>query len=145
MKARDRLENIKQTKVIRCDTELDLLEKFLEIVHTYDPDILIGNDCGFKFDVLVSKILSLKVKNWSRLGKIKRLIQPYFKVFVYFLFLILLAFFYVFDFTLFALQGKINLGQFFAGRPICDITTSAKELNLKVKSYDLPALCVAVN
>ena len=38
----------------------------------------------------------------------------------------------------------MNLGQIFCGRPICDITTSAKELNLKVRSYDLASLCVAV-
>lgn len=36
-------------------------------------------------------------------------------------------------------------GQIFCGRPICDITNSAKELNLKVRSYDLTSLCVAVS
>ncbi|OXU28104.1 hypothetical protein TSAR_015372 [Trichomalopsis sarcophagae] len=119
MKARDRLDKIRQTKVIRCDTELELLEKFLEILQRSDPDIFVGYDCGFQFEVLMSKIFQLKVKNWSSVGKLRRLNPPYFK-------------------------GKMNLGSIFCGRPICDITNSAKELNLKVRSYDLASLCVAV-
>lgn len=31
------------------------------------------------------------------------------------------------------------------GRPLCDIQISAKELNLKVRSYDLQSLCMAVS
>ncbi|XP_014213476.1 DNA polymerase alpha catalytic subunit [Copidosoma floridanum] len=119
IKGRDRLSKITKTTVIQCETELELFEKFLETIHRSDPDVIVGYDCGFQFDVLVSKILALKVKNWSCLGKLKRFPAPYFK-------------------------GKINLGQIFCGRPVCDVTTSAKELNLKVKSYDLSSLCVAV-
>ena len=81
MKARDKLAKIKQTKVIRCETELELLEQFLEILQRSDPDILVGYDCGFQFDVLMSKILALKVKNWSSVGKLKRLSPPFFKVY----------------------------------------------------------------
>lgn len=66
--------------MVRCDTELELLEKFLEIMQRSDPDILIGYDCGFQFDVLMSKIFALKVKNWSCVGKLRRLTPPYFKV-----------------------------------------------------------------
>ncbi|CAB0032425.1 unnamed protein product [Trichogramma brassicae] len=119
IKGKDRLAKITKTKVIRCDTELELLEKFLEIFQRADPDIVVGYDCGFQFDVLMSKIFALKVKNWSCVGKLRRLVPPYFK-------------------------GKMNLSQIFCGRPICDITTSAKELNLKVRSYDLVSLCVSV-
>lgn len=43
------------------------------------------------------------------------------------------------------MQGKIILNQAFVGRPICDIQISAKELNLKVRSYDLQSLCSAVS
>lgn len=84
MKARDRLDKIRQTKVIRCETELELLEKFLEILQRSDPDIFVGYDCGFQFDVLMSKIFQLKVKNWSSVGKLRRLNPPYFKVFISF-------------------------------------------------------------
>lgn len=80
MKSRERLASIKQTKVIRCDTELELLEQFIAIMQRSDPDILIGYDCGFQFDVLMSKIFSLKVKNWSAVGKLRRLQPPHFKV-----------------------------------------------------------------
>ena len=114
--ARDLLS---KTKVIRCDTEFDLLEKFLDIIQNADPDLFVGYDCGFQFDVLMHRISNLKVKNWSRVGKLKRSILPVFK-------------------------GKINTGQTFCGRPICDIQVSAKELNLKVRSYDLQSLCMAI-
>ncbi|XP_011505270.1 PREDICTED: DNA polymerase alpha catalytic subunit [Ceratosolen solmsi marchali] len=119
LKARDRLAKITQTKVIRCDTELDLLQQFLDIIQCSDPDIIIGYDCGFQFDVLMNRIYTLKVKNWSIVGKLKRLTPP-------------------------SLKGKMNLNQVFCGRPICDIMKSAKELNLKVRSYDLASLCVSV-
>ncbi|KAJ8683915.1 hypothetical protein QAD02_019707 [Eretmocerus hayati] len=119
MKSRERLSKITQTQVIRCETELDLLEKFLSLLQCSDPDIIVGYDCGFQFEVLMNKIFTLKVKNWSCVGKLRRTMTPNFK-------------------------GKLNLGQIFCGRPICDITSSAKELNLKVKSYDLASLCVAV-
>ncbi|XP_071652846.1 DNA polymerase alpha catalytic subunit-like isoform X3 [Temnothorax longispinosus] len=42
------------------------------------------------------------------------------------------------------LMGKIIFNQGFVGRPICDIQVSVKELNLKVRSYDLQSLCSAV-
>lgn len=114
--ARDLLS---KTMIVRCDTEHDLLVKFLEIIHKADPDMLLGYDCGFQFDVLMHRISSLKVKNWSQVGKLRRTMIPLFK-------------------------GKINIGQAFCGRPICDIQVSAKELNLKVRSYDLQSLCTAV-
>ncbi|XP_058793658.1 DNA polymerase alpha catalytic subunit [Phymastichus coffea] len=119
MKARDHLAKIQQTKVIVCETELELLERFLEILRTSNPDIIVGYDIGFQFEVLMSKIYELKVRNWSVVGKLRRAAPTYNK-------------------------GKMMFGQIFCGRPICDITNSAKELNLKVRSYDLTSLCVAV-
>ncbi|XP_054015194.1 DNA polymerase alpha catalytic subunit [Hylaeus anthracinus] len=117
--ARETLSNISYTKVMKFETEMDLLEEFLTIMNTTDPDLLIGYDCGFQFDILMHRIFTLKVSNWSRFGRLKRTAPPLFK-------------------------GKINLNQVLAGRPMCDIQVSAKELNLKVRSYDLQSLCTAV-
>lgn len=80
VKGKDRLSKITKTKVIRCETEFELLEQFLEIFQRTDPDIIVGYDCGFQFDVLMSKIFALKVKNWSCVGKLRRQNPPYFKV-----------------------------------------------------------------
>ncbi|OAD62291.1 DNA polymerase alpha catalytic subunit, partial [Eufriesea mexicana] len=117
--AREMLSNISYTEAIKFETETDLLEKLLEIINSVDPDLLIGYDCSFQFDILMHRMITLKVSNWSRLGRLRRSVPP-------------------------LIRGKINLNQVFAGRPICDIQVSAKELNLKVRSYDLQSLCVAV-
>lgn len=117
--ARDILSKNTHTNVIRCNTELDLLQVLLEKINKVDPDLLVGYDCGFQFDVLMHRMFSLKVPNWSKMGKLKRTVPSIFK-------------------------GKVNLGQVFCGRPICDIQNSAKELNLKVRSYDLQTLCITV-
>ncbi|XP_029039913.1 DNA polymerase alpha catalytic subunit isoform X1 [Osmia bicornis bicornis] len=117
--AREILSNISYTKVMKFETETDLLEELLKIINTTDSDCLIGYDCGFQFDILMHRMITLKVSNWSRLGRLRRSAPPFIK-------------------------GKINLNQVIAGRPTCDIQVSAKELNLKVRSYDLSSLCTAV-
>ncbi|XP_076636493.1 DNA polymerase alpha catalytic subunit isoform X2 [Colletes latitarsis] len=117
--AQEMLSNISYTKLIKFETEIELLEEFLKIVNTNDPDLFIGYDCGFQFDILMHRMFALKVSNWSRLGRLKRTVPPLFK-------------------------GRINFNQVLAGRPICDIQVSAKELNLKVRSFDLQSLCTAV-
>ncbi|XP_043480820.1 DNA polymerase alpha catalytic subunit isoform X1 [Leptopilina heterotoma] len=117
--AKDRLSKIKNTNMIRCDSERDLLEELLKIIQKSDPDMILGYDTGFQFDLLMHRILKCSVSNWSRMGKLRRSQPPMFK-------------------------GKVNVAAAFCGRPICDIQTSAKELNLKVRSYDLQSLCVAV-
>ncbi|KAK2584167.1 hypothetical protein KPH14_006597 [Odynerus spinipes] len=113
------LSKIKYTKVIKCESENNLLEELLKIIEKADPDLFVGYDCGFQFDVLLHRIFNLRISNWSRVGKLKRSVHP-------------------------IIKGKINVGQAMAGRPICDIQISAKELNLKVRSYDLQSLCIAV-
>ncbi|KAK9294901.1 hypothetical protein QLX08_010646 [Tetragonisca angustula] len=117
--AREMLSNISYTTLIKFETETDLLEELLKIINTADPDLLIGYDCGFQFDILMQRMITLKVSNWSRFGKLRRSVPP-------------------------LIRGKVNLNQAAAGRPICDIQVSAKELNLKVRSYDLQSLCIAV-
>ncbi|XP_076661417.1 DNA polymerase alpha catalytic subunit [Halictus rubicundus] len=117
--AREMLSNISYTKVMKFDTEVELLEELLNIVNTADSDLLIGYDCGFQFDILMHRMFTLKVPNWSRLGRLRRSAPP-------------------------LIKGKISINQVLAGRPMCDIQVSAKELNLKVRSYDLQSLCTAV-
>lgn len=116
---RELLTRMKNTRVVKCETEYDLLEQFLSILEKADPDLVVGYDCAFQFDVLLHRISSLKVKNWSRVGKLRRSVMPLFK-------------------------GKINLAQSFCGRPISDIQLSAKELSVKVRSFDLQSLCCAI-
>lgn len=77
---KDKLSKITKTTVIRCENELELLEKFLDKLQESEPDLIIGYDCEFQFDVLLSRIFTLKIKNWSKTGKLKRMAQPFFKV-----------------------------------------------------------------
>ncbi|XP_017882054.1 DNA polymerase alpha catalytic subunit [Ceratina calcarata] len=116
---REMFSTLSYTKVMKFETETELLEELLTIIHGADPDILIGYDCGFQFDLLMHRMTALKVSNWSRLGRLKRSVPP-------------------------MIRGRIHMNQVLAGRPTCDIQVSAKELNLKVRSYDLQSLCVAV-
>ncbi|XP_024937834.1 DNA polymerase alpha catalytic subunit [Cephus cinctus] len=117
--ARDYLSKLQQTKVICCETEYDLIEKLLELLNDADPDLLVGHDCAFQLDVLIHRIIDLKIPHWSRIGKLKRSVPPLFK-------------------------NKVNFTQVCCGRPICDIQNSAKELNLKLRSFDLKSLCIAI-
>ncbi|XP_032664334.1 DNA polymerase alpha catalytic subunit [Odontomachus brunneus] len=117
--ARDGLPRVPNIEIIKCETESELLEELLTLIQKADPDLIIGYDCAFQFDVLMQRMFALKVSNWNRIGRLKSTILPLFR-------------------------GKIILNQAFVGRPICDIQISAKELNLKVRSYDLQSLCSAV-
>ncbi|KAG5343557.1 DPOLA polymerase, partial [Acromyrmex charruanus] len=116
---RDAFLKVPNTEVIKCETESDLLEELLTLIQKVDPDLIIGYDCAFQFDVLMQRMFTLKVSNWNRMGRLKSSTAP-------------------------LLRGKIILNQAFVGRPVCDIQVSAKELNLKVRSYDLQSLCSAV-
>ncbi|XP_014473388.1 PREDICTED: DNA polymerase alpha catalytic subunit [Dinoponera quadriceps] len=115
----DMLPRIQNTEIIKCEIESELLEELLTLLQKADPDLIIGYDCAFQFDVLMQRMFALKVPNWNRMGRLKSTTPP-------------------------LIRGKIILNQAFVGRPICDIQVSAKELNLKVRSYDLVSLCSAV-
>lgn len=116
---RDAFSRVSNIEVIKCETESELLEELLALMQNIDPDLIVGYDCAFQFDVLMQRMFTLKVSNWTRIGRLKSSTPP-------------------------LLRGKIILNQAFVGRPICDIQVSAKELNLKVRSYDLQSLCCAV-
>ncbi|XP_044010691.1 DNA polymerase alpha catalytic subunit [Aphidius gifuensis] len=117
--ARDKIKKFQETTIIFCETEIELLEKFLDKYQSIDPDFIIGYDCGFQFDVLIRRLTNLKIKNWMRTSKLKGT----FNVFI---------------------NGKVNLSRSFCGRAICDVQTAAKEVNLKVRNYDLDTLCSTV-
>lgn len=119
MLTEDKLSNNTKTEVINCDKERNLLEEFLNRLSKFDPDLIVGYDCGFQFDVLMHRVFSLRIQNWSRIGRLKRSLPSIFK-------------------------GRVLLNQALSGRLICDIQNSAKELNLKVRSYDLQSLCANV-
>ncbi|XP_012251179.2 DNA polymerase alpha catalytic subunit isoform X2 [Athalia rosae] len=119
MVSKDLLQKSAQTEIIYCDNERSLLEKLLHRLVTCDPDLLVGYDTKFQFDVMLHRMFNLRVSNWSRVGRLRRSLPPVFK-------------------------GQVLLGQVMSGRLLCDIQTSAKELNLKVRSYDLPTLCTNV-
>lgn len=78
--SKDMLSKNKHTNIVQCDTEYTLLEELLKLFEKFDPDLLVGYDCAFQFDVLSHRINTLKIKNWSRVGKTKRSAFPYFKV-----------------------------------------------------------------
>ncbi|XP_044575659.1 DNA polymerase alpha catalytic subunit [Cotesia glomerata] len=123
--ARDKLQRFdKTTNIIICETETDVLEKFLDIINETDPDLLLGYDCGFQFDIIYRRLVTLKIKNLSRISKLKQNIAG-------------------------QLGGgnnnyKLPLPSIFSGRPILDIVASVKELNIKIRSYDLDSICHAV-
>ncbi|KAG8040454.1 hypothetical protein G9C98_002450 [Cotesia typhae] len=124
--ARDKLQRFdKATNVVVCETETDILEKFLDIINETDPDLLLGYDCGFQFDIIYRRLVTLKIKNLNRISKLKQNIAGQFG------------------------GGgsnnyKLPLPSIFSGRPILDIVASVKELNIKIRSYDLDSICHAV-
>ncbi|OXU31527.1 hypothetical protein TSAR_014281 [Trichomalopsis sarcophagae] len=105
----------KDFQVILCESEINLLERLLQLLQSLDPDILIGYDTDFEFDILVRKIMSLGTTDWSRIGKLRRSVPPKFK-------------------------GRIYLNQVLCGRPICDVQRSMSEFQFRVTNYDLASL-----
>ncbi|XP_008210457.1 DNA polymerase alpha catalytic subunit-like isoform X2 [Nasonia vitripennis] len=105
----------KDFQVILCESEINLLERLLQLLQSLDPDILIGYDTNFEFDILVRKIMSLGTTDWSRIGKLRRSVPPKFK-------------------------GRIYLNQVLCGRPICDVQRSMSDFQFSVTNYDLASL-----
>ncbi|KAG8188182.1 hypothetical protein JTE90_019460 [Oedothorax gibbosus] len=109
----------KNTKVERVDSERSLLIYFLAKIHKIDPDILVGHDIlGFDLDVLLHRIVTLKIPHWSRIGRLKRAGMPRLNI---------------------SQGGGISEKGATCGRLMCDIKISSKEL-LRCRSYDLPEL-----
>jgi len=82
---RDAFLKVPNTEVIKCETESDLLEELLTLMQKADPDLIIGYDCAFQFDVLLQRMFALKVSNWNRMGRLKSTIPPLLRVkYIYF-------------------------------------------------------------
>lgn len=109
------LSNFKRTKVQKMDSEKALLNFFINQFHNIDPDLIVGHDLqGYQFSVLADRLYTNGIKNFSKLGRLKRS----------------------------SLHQKIER-ILFTGRLVCDIKTSAKE-SIKSRAYDLNTLCQTV-
>ncbi|CAH1175786.1 unnamed protein product [Phaedon cochleariae] len=110
----DALGGYKATKVQKMDTERALLNYFIAQFAKIDPDLVVGHDLqGYQINVLSDRLAKQDSKTFSKLGRLKRTEKR---------------------------KLERNL---FAGRLVCDLKISAKEL-IKSKSYDLDTLCQVV-
>ncbi|KAL1440998.1 hypothetical protein MTO96_008921 [Rhipicephalus appendiculatus] len=106
--------HFKNTSLEVMDSERSLLTFLIAKLQRLDPDILIGHDIqSFDLDVLLHRMLTLKISNWSRLGRLKRGNA--------------------------GALGKTTDRQITPGRLVCDAKVSAREL-VQCKSYDLSEL-----
>ncbi|KAL0222610.1 hypothetical protein RCL1_002464 [Eukaryota sp. TZLM3-RCL] len=106
-------------KVIICKDEGDLIKKFIEKFHSFDPDVVVGHALvDFLFPIIFDRVTKVKeglgvFLPWSKLGRLKRgnseLKKP---------------------------KGR----KVFAGRLIMDTLLGAREFVTKVKSFDLTEL-----
>ncbi|KAM7360184.1 DNA polymerase alpha catalytic subunit [Cochliomyia hominivorax] len=107
-----KLNKYKSTQVFKHDTERSLLIWFLQKYLEIDADLIVTHDAmDCQLDVLADRIITLKIPQWSRLGRL-RMTQAF---------------------------GKKML-DFFIGRMVCDVKRSAEEC-IKSRSYDLQTLC----
>lgn len=77
---RDAFPKFPNIEVIKCETESELLEELLILMQKVDPDLIIGYDCAFQFDVLMQRMFALKVPNWNRMGRLKSTTPPLLRV-----------------------------------------------------------------
>ncbi|CAB4492189.1 unnamed protein product [Rhizophagus irregularis] len=57
--------------------EYSLINYLLALIKQYDPDVFIGhNFIGFDLDVLLHRLKELKIKDWSCLGRLRRVVWP---------------------------------------------------------------------
>ncbi|KAJ8871338.1 hypothetical protein PR048_027655 [Dryococelus australis] len=111
---RDVLANFKGTKLEKSDSERSLLGFFMAKLSKIDPDLIVGHDlCGYGLDILVHRLFTNKIPQWSRLGRLRRG-NP-------------------------AVKQQVERNST-CGRLLCDVKISAKEL-IRARSYDLGTLC----
>lgn len=118
--------------------ERSLLAFLMSKITCLDVDVIIGHDLfGCNLDILLNRCLVNKVPNWSRLGRLRRSQMPghggnhgnrggnttgYGS----------------------NMQTQQRILTVCAGRVLCDVMISAKELLTKCKSYDLNELAVHI-
>ncbi|CAH1980880.1 unnamed protein product [Acanthoscelides obtectus] len=108
------LNKYRATKVQKMGSEKALLNYLVAQLSKIDADLIVGHDLhGRQVALLAERLTRLDVKNFGKLGKLR-------------------------------ITEKKRLDRrLFAGRLVCDIKITAKEL-IKSKSYDLEALCQVV-
>ncbi|XP_055541188.1 DNA polymerase alpha catalytic subunit [Wyeomyia smithii] len=103
------------TKATKCENERTLLNWFLGVYGNIDPDLIVTHDAyDFQLDLICQRLMAIKIQNWARIGRLKM-----------------------------KTPSSKRVDDFFVGRMICDVKTSAEEL-IKSRSYDLNTLCVEV-
>ncbi|XP_055642416.1 DNA polymerase alpha catalytic subunit [Toxorhynchites rutilus septentrionalis] len=103
------------TKVTKCENERTLLNWFLSMYGTIDPDLIVTHDAyDFQLDLICQRLMAIKIPQWARIGRLKM-----------------------------KTPSSRRVDDFFVGRMICDVKTSAEEL-IKSRSYDLKTLCAEV-
>lgn len=101
------------TKIQICDSERGLLNCFLAKVQSLDPDLIVTQDAyARQLDVLCASLVNLKIPLVSRIGRLK----------------------------LSNVSAYRKVEEYFIGRMIADIKSSAEEL-LRLRSYDMNSLC----
>ncbi|XP_050068065.1 DNA polymerase alpha catalytic subunit [Anopheles maculipalpis] len=104
-----------KAKVTKCESERTLLSWFLSTFQVIDPDLVVTFDSeDFQLDLICQRLMTTKMALWSRIGRLK-VKSP----------------------------ASRRVDDFFVGRMICDVKTSAEEL-IRSRSYDLNTLCAEV-
>uniref|UniRef100_A0A182QH19 DNA polymerase n=1 Tax=Anopheles farauti TaxID=69004 RepID=A0A182QH19_9DIPT len=104
-----------KAKVTKCESERTLLSWFLTTFQVLDPDLVVTFDAeAFQLELICQRLLTTKITMWNRIGRLK-------------------------------VKSPVSrrVDDFFLGRMICDVKTSAEEL-IRSRSYDLNTLCTEV-
>uniref|UniRef100_W8BG20 DNA polymerase n=1 Tax=Ceratitis capitata TaxID=7213 RepID=W8BG20_CERCA len=112
-----KLSQFKAINVAKHDNERGLLMWFMAMYQQVDADLIVTFDAiDCQLDVITDRISTLKVPQWSRLGRVRLSAHA---------------------------SGRKWL-DYFAGRMVCDVKRTASEEKIKARSYDLQTLCQAV-
>jgi DNA polymerase alpha subunit A len=107
----------KRFNVEVAPSERALLAYLLAKIHRVDPDIIVGHNlASYQLAVLQHRLAACRVPQWSRVSRLRRKEMP---------------------------RGRWAGSLLCAGRPVCDVMTSAREL-IRARSYDLQELCRCV-
>lgn len=110
----EKLTQYKATKATKLESERTLLSWFLTTFKGIDPDLIVTHDMGdCQLDIICDRLAAMKMPMWSRIGRLNLSSMPK------------------------------NFKDYFVGRMICDVKSSAEEL-IKSRSYDLQTLCQTV-
>ncbi|XP_054745886.1 DNA polymerase alpha catalytic subunit [Anastrepha obliqua] len=112
-----KLSQFKAINVAKHENERALLMWFLAMYQQVDADLIVTFDAiDCQLDVITDRIATLKVPQWSRLGRVR----------------------------LSANNSGRKWLECFAGRMVCDVKRTASEEKIKARSYDMQTLCQAV-